>query len=149
MRLLRFMKDENFSIRLLSFEILRYIILLVFLYTFYHKIIDLEVFEKQLLRSKLIFRYVGFLKYGIPFIELITVVILFFDRFILIGLYLSFSLLSLFTVYLVALNEFSLFYGCSCGGVFNELSFNDHLIVNLTLLIFNVIAIFLFKKSYR
>lgn len=135
--------------KLLLFEIIRYLILSVFLYTTYHKVIDLNTFEESLLRSKLLTDFSEYIKYLLPFSEILIIILLFVDKYIKIGLYLSLLSLCSFTLYLIAINNFSLFYGCSCGGIFDTMSFVEHLVVNLILIFLNILGIFLYdKKNY-
>lgn len=135
--------------KLLLFELIRYLLISVFLYTTYHKLIDLNLFEESLLRSRLLSNFSIYLKYLIPISELVIILFLFIDKYIINGLYLSLFILCSFTIYLITLNNFSIFYGCSCGGIFNKMSFTEHLIVNILLILFNIIGIFLFdKKNY-
>lgn len=134
--------------KLLFFELIRYILISIFLYTTYHKITDIKTFEESLLRSKLLSNLHIYIKYLIPLFELLIIVSLFIDRYIMIGLYLSLSLLFIFTIYLFFLNNFSVFHGCSCGGIFNTMTYSEHIIANLFLILINILAIFLYKKKY-
>lgn len=140
------MKKINYN--LLSFELIRYLLIIIFLYTTYHKLIDLKTFEESLLRSKLLSDFSVFLKYLIPILEIIIIIFLFIDKYIMLGLYSSLLLLSTFTIYLISLNNFSIFYGCSCGGVFNQMSFFEHIIANAFLILLNVLGIFMYNKKY-
>lgn len=140
------MKEVDF--KLLSLELIRYALIILLLYTAYHKLIDLEAFEENVLRSKIIFEYSKILKYALPIIEILIAVILFLDKSLIYGLYSSLFLMVCFTFYLIALNNFSLFYGCSCGGIFNTMSYLQHVIVNFVIIIMNTIAIFLYDKKY-
>lgn len=74
-----------------------------------------------------------------------VIIILLFEKF-LFGLYMSFFLLLTFTVYLIALNNFSVYDGCSCGGVFNQMSYSGHLITNFSFIIVNIIAILIYNS---
>lgn len=143
-----FTRPKTFNRSLLIFELFRYSLLLLFLYTFYHKVIDLVAFEEQLKRSKILYDYAMVIKYAIPFSELFVVALLFVDKLLKTGLYMSLLLLTSFTFYLIALNNFSLFYGCSCGGVFNDMEYYEHIAVNGTFIILNILSIFLYKTEF-
>lgn len=126
--------------------ICRLFLILVFGYTAYHKLFDINGFEETLLKSTLIDEnQIIYILYALPTIEIITVMLLLIKNNIY-GLYLSLFLMLMFTAYLVALNNFSFYKGCSCGGIFNELSYQNHIIVNIILIIFSVTSILFFKK---
>jgi hypothetical protein len=48
----------------------------------------------------------------------------------LFGLYASFFLMSLFTAYLTIMLNFSYYIPCSCGGVLEYLSWDQHILFN-------------------
>lgn len=139
---------KRIDYRLLSFEFIRYFLICIFLYTTYHKIIDMERFEEDLFRSKLLSNFAIYIKYLIPMSEICVIMLLFIDKYIVIGLYLSLFLLSIFTIYLFFLDHLSLFYGCSCGGVFNTMNYSEHIFINICLILSNILGIFLYQKKY-
>lgn len=130
-------------------QIFRFILIIVFSYTTYHKLIDICSFEETLLKSTLIEPYeVKYLLYLIPLIELITIIFLLPKKYIY-GLYMSLFLMLVFTTYLIALNNFSFYRGCSCGGIFNEFSYPVHIAVNIFLISISVSGILTYdEKNY-
>lgn len=121
-------------------EVIRYLLILLYVYTCYHKIIDRDVFEETLSKSKLIYKYRDALIYLIPVSEIITILLLIPNKF-LKGLYFSLFLMVSFTIYLIAVNNFSLYDGCSCGGIFNSMPYWLHVSVNVFFIIINIYAI--------
>ncbi len=136
------MKLNNKSI----IELIRYLLILLYLYTCFHKIVDKDVFEETLSKSKLIYEYKDILFYLVPLSEIIVIILLIPNRF-LNGLYFSLFLMSSFTVYLIAVNNFSLYDGCSCGGIFNSMPYWLHVTVNIFFIIINVYAIFKYQDE--
>ncbi|WP_404986219.1 MauE/DoxX family redox-associated membrane protein [Chryseobacterium sp. M5] len=134
--------------KLLVFELIRYALIILFLYTTYHKVMDIDDFEKNILRSKIISEYSFYIKYPLPVLEIVVVLLLFINKTLLYGLYASLFLMISFTIYLIALNNFSMFYGCSCGGVFNEMSYFNHVLINIVTIAINIVGIFLFESKY-
>jgi hypothetical protein len=127
-------------------QVCRFLLLLVFAYTVYHKLVDMSKFESTLLKSTLIDVYqVKYLLYLIPAIEL-TAIFFLLRKDYLIGLYISLFVMLLFTIYLVALNNFSFYKGCSCGGIFNEMSYAQHILVNIILVVICLVGLFLYKE---
>lgn len=126
---------------------IRIILLLMFCYTTYHKLIDLNKFEATLLKSTLIEEYqVKYLLYIIPSLELVAVFFLLRKNY-RVGFFISFFLMLLFTLYLVALNNYSFYKGCSCGGIFNEMSYSQHIIINISFILLSVVGIFIYSVA--
>lgn len=133
--------------RKISFNAIRYGLVLLYFYTLIHKLKDLGFLEENLRKSALLTDYAPIVKYVLPAIELIVIVLLVVNKFALKGLYMSFLLLLSFTFYLIALNNFSFFEGCSCGGIFNAMDYQTHIFVNLAFIVVNVIAIIIYNPS--
>lgn len=129
-------------------QFIRFLLMFLFLYTGYIKIIEFDTFGITLLKSNLINdSFVPFLQYFLPTFEILIVISLFTDKLYKTGLYISFFTLVLFTFYLIALNNFSLYQGCSCGGIFDELTYSNHVIVNLFFVLLNFFGIILLRQN--
>jgi len=129
---------------------LRFLLALLFLYTTYVKIIDFDQFELVLFKSEIISNnFRSFLIYFVPVFEFMIFILLLIDITYKIGLYISLFTLSVFTIYLIALNNFSLFDGCSCGGVFYTLEYKEHLLINFFFIFINLIGLVLSKMSAK
>lgn len=130
-------------------ELLRIVILGLFVYTLYHKLIDLQSFETTLLKSSIIRpEFVQVLKFAVPLLEFIVVILLLSKNYIN-GFYSSFIVLLTFTLYLITLNNFSFYKGCSCGGIFNKLSYVEHIIINISFLIMCCLGIFIYPNEVK
>lgn len=127
-------------------EVIRYLLILLYVYTCYHKIVDDDVFEETLSKSQLISEYKNLLLYLIPLSEIIVILLLLPNKF-LKGLYCSLFLLISFTIYLIAVNNFSLYNGCSCGGIFNTMPYWLHVSVNLFFIVINIYAIVRYENK--
>ena len=130
-------------------RIFRLLLIIMFSYTLFHKLFDMKTFLSTLKKSTIIEDYqIYIILYLIPFLEFITVLALFLWKRVE-GFYLSFVLMLTFTIYLITLNNFSLYKGCSCGGIFNELSYLEHIIVNCTFIVISLISILLFEEKNK
>ncbi|WP_426482935.1 MauE/DoxX family redox-associated membrane protein [Chryseobacterium sp. R2ACT005] len=134
------------SNRITPIEIIRYLLILLYVYTCYHKIVDRDVFEQTLSKSKLIYNYKEILLYLIPLSEIIAIALLIPNKFIK-GLYFSLFLMVSFTIYLIAVNNFSLYDGCSCGGIFNSMPYWLHVSVNAFFITINIYAIIKYEDK--
>ena len=107
------------------------------------KILNVTEFKSVLYKSALIESYqVDIISIVLPTMEIIIFVLL-FSRKKVFGYYLSLMLLLTYTGYLIVLNDFSIYEGCSCGGIFYSLSYQEHLIVNGIFLILNLLILFI------
>jgi len=79
--------------------------------------------------------------WGLPIVEFIVSLLLFFPRYRLIGLYSTFALMIGFTGYVVVVLTTSEELPCSCGGIIEDLSWQGHLIFNSSLIVLAFIGI--------
>jgi hypothetical protein len=118
-------------------------ILLIFLfaYTGSSKLLDSKGFAAVLSKIPLIGRGAGIVAILLPLAELLIVLLLFFERTRLIGLYASLMLLLVFTVYLVYMVLAVPKLPCSCGGVISSMSWKQHVVFNVVFIVLTVIGI--------
>jgi hypothetical protein len=133
------------SRKLLS-DILSALLVFLFIYTGISKLLDYHTFRRQLGQSPFITLYAPVIVWALPLGEIIIAGLLLYTRTRLMGFYLSFFLLSLFTFYLVAMLRLSYFIPCSCGGVLQHLSWNAHIVFNIVFVILSTIGVLLHAK---
>ena len=115
--------------------------ILLFVYTAASKLADYETFTVQLGKSPMLTAFSDSVAWFIPAIEVVIAVLLAIPSFRLVGLYLSFALMVMFTSYIVAITSYSEFIPCSCGGVLQTMSWDEHLVFNIAFVLLAVIAI--------
>ncbi|MFA7615511.1 MAG: MauE/DoxX family redox-associated membrane protein [Weeksellaceae bacterium] len=115
----------------LSADAAAYLFVLLFVYAAVSKLIEFEDFQIQLAQSPLLSAYAGLVAPVIIAIELITVIFLSFRVTRLVGLYLSFSLMAAFTIYISLILNYSEFIPCSCGGILEDMGWTEHLVFNI------------------
>jgi len=130
-------------------EVISICFVILFLYTAIAKLIDFQVFMEQLSDSTILGSSATIIAYGLPLTEFIVSIALFVPRYRLLGLYAAFILMILFTSYVGILLSISTELPCSCGGIMEELSWPDHLVVNIVLMCLSLIGIILAKKIKR
>lgn len=111
-------------------EIISSLLIILFIYTALSKLSSYNTFIVQLSKSPFITSYAKLIAWGLPAVEILISLLLVFKRTKLIGLYASFFMMSLFTAYLIIMLKFSYHIPCSCGGVLQNLSWNDHIVFN-------------------
>ena len=123
------------------------LLLFLFLYTSINKLLSFQSFRHVLQQSAVTRPFATILAAGIPLVEMVTSVFLFIPRFRKAGLYSSFILLFLFTIYIGLMLAFSSNLPCSCGGVLSFLSWKQHIVFNLFFMLLTGAALFIFNKT--
>jgi hypothetical protein len=103
----------------------------------------------RLARFPFISTYAIWIAWGVPFLEIVIAGLFLFPKYILTALYASFSLMSIFTTYIILVLKFSDSIPCSCGGVISKLGWKEHLIFNLAFIAFALLGILLVKKNKK
>ena len=111
-------------------EIISSLLIILFIYTALSKLSSYTTFTVQLSKSPFITSFATSIAWSIPAVEILISLLLVFKRTRLFGLYASFFIMSLFTAYLIIMLNFSYHIPCSCGGVLQNLSWNDHIVFN-------------------
>jgi len=124
-------------------EIIIYSFFLLFLYAATSKLFDFHNFKIQLSKSPILTNFAVVLVWLVPAIEISTAIMLLFSRTLLIGLYFSFGLMTLFTAYIIAILKFTDSIPCSCGGILQSMSWNQHLVFNAVFIMLAFIGIIL------
>ena len=121
-----------------------YLYALLFIYAATSKLLDFDTFRIQLGQSPLLSAFADWVSISIPGIEICIAIILLIPKFRLLGLYASYLLMSMFTTYIYIILNYSSFVPCSCGGILQKMTWNQHLIFNMVFIILAVIAIIIF-----
>ncbi len=115
--------------------------ILLFVYAAVSKLLDFENFRVQLGQSPLLSAFAGWVSWGVPISELFISLLLILPRYRFIGLFAAFSLMTMFTAYIYIILNYSSFVPCSCGGVLQKMTWDQHLIFNGAFLILATLAI--------
>jgi len=122
---------------------------ILFVYTAVSKLNHLDLFQWRLERMPYISSYASFISWGVPFLELVIAGLLWFPRYRILALYASFFLLGIFTGYIALVLKYSDSIPCSCGGVISALGWKDHILLNITFMVFALLGILWSKKQYN
>ena len=128
-------------------DIITYLFIILFIYASVNKLIDYDNFSTELGKSPMLTAFAGWVAWVVPVVELIVVVLLTVPRLCLAGLYAAFSLMTMFTAYIVAILRFSDYIPCSCGGVLQNMSWNQHLVFNIVFVLLALAGIFLHEQK--
>ena len=130
---------------IIEFACLLYIVL--FVYAAVSKLIDFENFKVQLGQSPLLSAFAFPVAIGVPVLEIVISIMLLLPKLKLYGLFSSFTLMVMFTAYIYIILNFSQFIPCSCGGVLEKMSWNQHLIFNIAFVFLAGLAILIHTEK--
>lgn len=128
-------------------EIICALFVTLFTYAAVSKLMDYDKFILQLGQSPVLTAFSGIVVWLVPAVEVIISGLLMMKRFRLAGLYASYSLMVMFTAYIVVITRFSEYVPCSCGGVLEKLSWNQHLVFNIVFVLLAGAAIIIHPKD--
>jgi hypothetical protein len=131
------MKNKQFII-----DTICVLFIILFIYTATSKIFDYGNFKAQLGRSPLLARFWNWI-WLVPTIEIGVSLLLPFPNTRLLGLYASFCLMTMFTVYIFTILRFGEFIPCSCGGVLQKMTWPQHMWFNIVFILIALTGIIL------
>ncbi len=129
-------------------EICTLLLCLLFAYTAISKIYDWQG-TKNGLHNQVFPNWIAdILLYGLPPVELVTAILLLYQKTRIAGLWLSILLMTAFTIY-VGLVMIGIFgrIPCSCGGILNTMGWGEHLVFNLVFLLLALIGLYVLNKQ--
>lgn len=124
-----------------SIAIVGYLFIILFSYAAFSKLLDYESFTIQLGQSPLLSAFAGWVSWFIPTLELLIAVLLMFKQTRFLALTASFGLMMMFSAYIYIILHYSEFVPCSCGGILEKMTWNQHLIFNLFFCLISALAI--------
>ncbi|MDY7394314.1 hypothetical protein UMM65_03615 [Aureibaculum sp. 2210JD6-5] len=122
-------------------EIICSLLAMLFIYAAVSKILEYQDFKVQIGKSPMLTDFRNWLVWFIPTLEIIISLMLLIPKYRLFGLYAYFSLMTMFTTYIILIMNFSEFIPCSCGGILEDLGWGEHLVFNLFFILINLVAI--------
>ncbi|MCD0474048.1 hypothetical protein LPB87_06530 [Flavobacterium sp. EDS] len=120
---------------------LLYVFLLV--YAAMNKGLDFENFKVELGQSPLLSAFAGWISWAVLIVEFLIAILLLFSKTRIKALYAGFCLMSMFTAYIFIMLNYSSFLPCSCGGILEKMSWQEHLLFNLAFVVLAGLALWL------
>ncbi|WP_338646068.1 MauE/DoxX family redox-associated membrane protein [Flavobacterium sp. KS-LB2] len=122
---------------------------LLFMYASSSKLINFENFRIQLGQSPLLSAFAAWVAILVPVIEILIAIVLFIPKFRFFGLLSAFALMMMFTAYIYIILNFSAYIPCSCGGILEKMTWNQHLIFNLIFVILLAVVVIYEPINYK
>lgn len=126
---------------------LLYILLLV--YAAMNKGLDFENFKVELAQSPLLSAFADWISWTVVIIEFGIAVFLLFPKTRIKALYAGFCLMTMFTAYIFIMLNYSSYLPCSCGGILEKMSWEQHLIFNLFFVVLGAAALSIHHNQQR
>jgi uncharacterized membrane protein YphA (DoxX/SURF4 family) len=105
------------------------------------KLLDYERFRIELGKSPLLAGIAEWVGWALPAGEILLSTLLVIPRFQTLALFMAFSLMVMFTAYLITILNFSFYVPCTCGGILQGMSWKTHIQFNLVILLLTMTAI--------
>ncbi|MBN8880499.1 MAG: hypothetical protein J0I32_23345 [Sphingobacteriales bacterium] len=133
--------------RIFISEIIASLFILLFVYTSINKFLSIQTVTAIFKGYPLIGGMASLIAWILPISEFTIAVLLFFPKSRKVGFAGSIILLTLFSIYLGYILLFTDKEVCTCGGLLNQLSWPQHLLLNTLLIILAITAIKLHRKE--
>ena len=131
----------------IAIEIICFLFILLFTYAAIVKLMDLQQFSVQIGKSPMLTNFAGWLAWIVPGSELVIAGMLVIPRLRELGLYAAFTMMVMFSAYIIAILQFSVYIPCSCGGILESMGWTEHLIFNMGYVLLGLLGILLNVSS--
>lgn len=128
-------------------EIISSLLVLLFVYAAWSKLLNYDEFKNQLQSSPLIHSFAVPVSIFLPLTEGVAAILLCFQQTQRTGLVLTFILMTLFTFYIIYMLLFEKHLPCSCGGVLKRLGWKQHLVFNIVFTAMALTGMIIEKKK--
>jgi hypothetical protein len=133
----------------IALDVVAVLFIILFVYAAISKMNSVSTFELQLSKSPMLVSYAYILSWTLPPFELIVAALLIFPRTRLIGFYISYGLMFMFTAYIIAITQFSDDIPCSCGGILQNMTWNQHLVFNIFFSLIGLTGVLFYSKPKK
>jgi uncharacterized membrane protein YphA (DoxX/SURF4 family) len=130
-------------------DVISGLFILLFSYAAISKLSDFQRFQVELGKSPLLAPFVNWIIWLIPTFEILIAVFLVVKKLQLAALYAAFSLMVIFTAYIITILNFSEYIPCSCGGLLQHMSWQQHLIFNLVFIGLGCLGVLFYPYQKR
>lgn len=128
-------------------ESICFVLIMLFVYAAFSKLFEYNTFKIQLQDSPIVRPIASIVVWLIPTTELVVAGLLTIKYYRKTGLYFSFFLLLIFTLYISSMLLSGIHLPCSCGGIIENLTWEQHLLFNLFFLVLALVGIVLGRNQ--
>ena len=123
--------------------------ILLYTYAAVNKLQQLSVFESQLEQFPFIGDFAPYIAWAVPATLISVSILFFFNKVKVIAFIGSFTIMLLFTLYILAVLNFAASIPCSCAGIFSSWSWHEQLYFNTGVLLIAAVGIALSPRWRR
>ncbi|TGD58973.1 MauE/DoxX family redox-associated membrane protein [Flavobacterium humi] len=137
----------NHRYKSILIDVICLLYILLFVYAATSKLLEFQNFRIQLGQSPLLSAFANWVSYIVPISELSIVIVLLLPKRRILGLFAAYTLMVMFTSYIYIILHYSSFVPCSCGGILEKMTWEEHLAFNIFFVILAVIGLLLISKN--
>ncbi|MBB5436943.1 putative membrane protein YphA (DoxX/SURF4 family) [Pedobacter sp. AK017] len=126
---------------MLLLDVIRYLFMLMFLYAAFNKLYDFQKFKVQLAQSPILSDFTLLVAWCVPAVEILIAAGLAFRKTLLPALWASYGLMFMFSLYIMVIARFVDRPVCHCGGIFEGMSWDVHLLFNMGFVVLSWIGL--------
>lgn len=130
-------------------ELISFLLITLWFYAAVNQLLQLETFRIRLSQFPFINEYADLLAWFVPGVEIFIALIFFFPHLKDEAYFASFSLLLIFTAYIIAALNLSDSIPCSCNGVLPSLSWKEHILFNAVFLLIALAGLILSPEKRK
>lgn len=140
---------NSIKLKELAVEIISLLLIVLFIYAALSKALEFQNFQAQLGQSPLFSAYTGLISYSLLIMEFTIAILLAIPKTRFLGFMASFTMMVLFTVYIVIVLNYSSFVPCSCGGILEQMGWKQHLAFNIVFTILAGVALLIVSTDKK
>lgn len=137
------------SVKAVIIDTVCWLYILLFIYAAVSKLLDFENFRIQIGQSPMLSSFAGIISWIVPSGELVIAGLLATPRTRRAGLLGAYTLMAMFTAYIFIMLNYSAFVPCSCGGVLEKMTWDQHLLFNIAFLVLAIVAVLALPTKYE
>jgi|SRR5690606_21570002 len=122
-------------------DIAVFLFIVLFVYAALTKLLDYDKFAIQLGQSPMLTHHASIIAWAVPVSEFAAVCLLLLPATRSLGLYISLSLMIMFTTYITIITTYDDYVPCSCGGILESMGWYEHLVFNIAFALLAVAGI--------
>src|SRR5580658_5373271 len=128
-------------------DAITYFFIILFLYTGVAKLTEIHEFKEQLISSPFLGSLAGIITWALPIGEILLAIALFIPAFRLRALYVTLAVMSLFTIYVLSIFFMDNHLSCSCGGIVEDLTPQQHIVFNSACVVLSILGILVVRRQ--
>jgi uncharacterized membrane protein YphA (DoxX/SURF4 family) len=145
----RFDRTKAIAMQKTCADIITVLFVILFVYAATNKLLDYQKFSIQLGKSPVLASFSRWIAWSIPMLEAGIVVLLIIQKTQLLALFASFSLMVVFSAYIITILNFSEYIPCSCGGILENMSWIQHFWFNVVFVLLGAAATVIYPSRQQ